>query len=102
MKIVVADANLAPHGERFESALPDAHVCWQGSGVSPAELRDADVCVRSRFTAAMADAAEKLKLITSPGTLHARRRPYWIRRLRAHRSARVEPIPRLRLHGRSG
>ena len=67
MKIVVADANLIPHRERFESALPDARVCWQGSGVSPAELRDADVYVGSRFTAAMADAAEKLKLIHIAG-----------------------------------
>ena len=67
MKIVVADANLVPHRERFESALPDARVCWQGSGVSPDELRDADVYVGSRFTAAMADAAEKLKLIHIAG-----------------------------------
>src|SRR4051812_14021869 len=59
MKIVVADANLVPHRERFEAALPDAHVRWQSSGVSPDELRDADVYVGSRFTAAMADAAEK-------------------------------------------
>jgi phosphoglycerate dehydrogenase-like enzyme len=67
MKIVVADANLVPHRERFEAALPDARVSWQGSGVSPDELRDADVYVGSRFTAAMADAAEKLKLIHIAG-----------------------------------
>ena len=67
MKIVVADANLVPHRERFEAALPDARICWQGSGVSPDELRDADVYVGSRFTAAMADAAEKLKLIHIAG-----------------------------------
>jgi phosphoglycerate dehydrogenase-like enzyme len=67
MKIVVADANLVPHRERFEAALPDAHVCWQANGVSPDELRDADVYVGSRFTAAMADAAEKLKLIHVAG-----------------------------------
>ena len=67
MKIIVADANLVPHRERFESALPHARVCWQGSGVSPDELRDSDVYVGSRFTAAMADAAEKLKLIHIAG-----------------------------------
>ena len=67
MRIVVADANLVPHRERFEAALPDARICWQGSGVSPDELRDADVYVGSRFTAAMADAAEKLKLIHIAG-----------------------------------
>jgi phosphoglycerate dehydrogenase-like enzyme len=67
MKIVVADANLVPHRERFEAALPDADVRWQSSGVSPDELRDADVYVGSRFTAAMADAAEKLKLIHIAG-----------------------------------
>ena len=40
---------------------------WQTNGVSPDELRDADVYVGSRFTAAMADAAEKLKLIHIAG-----------------------------------
>ncbi len=63
----MADANLVPHRERFEAALPDARVCWQGGGVSPDELRDADVYVGSRFTGAMADAAEKLKLIHIAG-----------------------------------
>jgi phosphoglycerate dehydrogenase-like enzyme len=67
MKIVVADANLVPHRERFEAALPDARVCWQANGVSPHELRDADVYVGSRFTAPMADVAEKLKLIHVAG-----------------------------------
>jgi phosphoglycerate dehydrogenase-like enzyme len=68
MKIVVADANLVPHRERFEAAVPvDARVCWQAGGVSPDELRDADVYVGSRFTAAMAAAAEKLRLIHVAG-----------------------------------
>jgi phosphoglycerate dehydrogenase-like enzyme len=43
--------------------VPDALVCWQSNGVSPEELRDADVYVGSRFTAAMAGAADKLRLI---------------------------------------
>lgn len=63
MKIVIADPNLVPHRERLEAGLPDARVCWQTDGVSPEELRDADVYVGSRFTAAMAEAAEKLRLI---------------------------------------
>ena len=68
MKIVVADANLVPHRERFEAGMPaDVRVCWQVGGVSPDELRDADVYVGSRFTAAMADAAEKLRLIHVAG-----------------------------------
>ena len=68
MKIIVADANLVPHRERFEAGVPaDARVCWQVGGVSPDELRDADVYVGSRFTAAMADAAEKLRLVHIAG-----------------------------------
>ena len=67
MKVVVADPNLIPHRERLEAALPEAQVRWQTDGVSPDELRDADVYVGSGFTAAMADAAEKLKLIHIAG-----------------------------------
>ena len=68
MKIIVADTNLVPHRERLEAGLPpDARVCWQVGGVSPDELRDADVYVGSRFTAAMAEAAEKLRLIHVAG-----------------------------------
>ena len=68
MKIVVADANLVPHRERFEAAVPaDTRVCWQVGGVSPDGLRDADVYVGSRFNAAMAGAAEKLRLIHVAG-----------------------------------
>jgi phosphoglycerate dehydrogenase-like enzyme len=67
MKILVADANLVPHRVRFEAAVPDARVCWQVGGVSPDELREADVYVGSRFTAAMAGAAKKLRLIHVAG-----------------------------------
>ena len=67
MKVIVVDPNLIPHRERLEAALPDAEVRWQTNGVSPDELRDADVYVGSSFTAAMADAAEKLKLIHIAG-----------------------------------
>lgn len=42
-------------------------VCWQANGVSPDDLRDADVYVGSRFTSAMANTAEKLKLIHVAG-----------------------------------
>ncbi|KAA0097546.1 hydroxyacid dehydrogenase [Mycolicibacterium sp. P1-18] len=67
MKILLADANLAPHRERFEAALPSGvDVVWR-PGQDPAtlreELRDAEVYVGSRFTAAMADLTEKLRLI---------------------------------------
>jgi phosphoglycerate dehydrogenase-like enzyme len=65
MKIVVADANLVPHRARFEAALPPgSQVSWQAS---EDELRDADVYVGSRFTAEMASAAEKLRLIHVAG-----------------------------------
>ncbi len=40
---------------------------WQSNGVSADELRDADVYVGSRFSAAMAEAAEKLRLIHIAG-----------------------------------
>jgi phosphoglycerate dehydrogenase-like enzyme len=65
MKIVVADANLLPHRERLEASLPlGSEVSWH---VTVDALRDADVYVGSRFTADMADAAEKLKLIHVAG-----------------------------------
>ena len=67
MRIVVTDANLLPHRERFEAALPaDAEVRWR-VGADPAallaDLRDAEVYVGGRFTADMADVAEKLRLV---------------------------------------
>ncbi|MGO4442141.1 2-hydroxyacid dehydrogenase [Mycobacterium sp. 2YAF39] len=68
MKIAVAGTNLEPHRERFEAALPaNAVVEWYPGGVPTNALRDADVYVGSRFTAQMAAAAEKLRLIHSVG-----------------------------------
>src|SRR5438270_11177183 len=65
MKVVVADANLVSHRERFEAALPrGAEVSWL---LSADALRDADVYVGSRFTAEMAETAEKLRLIHVAG-----------------------------------
>jgi phosphoglycerate dehydrogenase-like enzyme len=67
VRIVVTDANLLPHRERFEAALPaDAELCWR-IGADPValltDLRDVEVYVGGRFTADMADVAEKLRLI---------------------------------------
>ena len=67
MRIVVTDGNLLPHRERFEAALPaNAEVHWR-VGAEPGalldDLRDAEVYVGGRFTADMADAAEKLRLV---------------------------------------
>jgi phosphoglycerate dehydrogenase-like enzyme len=69
MKIVVADTNLTPHRQRFEAALPaGAVVVWHPGGApSSNALRDADVHIGSRFTAEMASAAEKLRLIHVAG-----------------------------------
>jgi phosphoglycerate dehydrogenase-like enzyme len=67
MRVVVADRNLLPHRERFETGVRDADVRWRTDGVSPDDLRDADVYVGSLFTAAMARAAEKLRLIHVAG-----------------------------------
>ncbi|PRC60609.1 hydroxyacid dehydrogenase, partial [Mycobacterium sp. ITM-2017-0098] len=56
MKIVVIDPNLAPHRERFEAMVPPgSEVRWH--------VGDADVFVGSRFTAEMARAAPKLRLV---------------------------------------
>jgi len=67
MKVLLADANLTPHRERFTSALPSGvEVLWR-AGRDPLtlleELRDVEVYVGSRFTTVMADSAEKLRLI---------------------------------------
>jgi phosphoglycerate dehydrogenase-like enzyme len=68
MKILVADANLVPHRERFEAALPPgSEVRWHPGGAPTEELRDAEVYVGSRFTADMAAVAEKLRLIHVAG-----------------------------------
>jgi phosphoglycerate dehydrogenase-like enzyme len=66
VKIVVNDANLVPHRKRLEAAV-GAPVHWYVSGAPLDELRDADVYVGSRFTAEMAQAAEKLRLIHVAG-----------------------------------
>ena len=71
MKIVVADANLLPHQERFEAALPPgAEVCWRAR-CSAQELlddvRDAEVYVGGRFSAELGRTAEKLKLVHAAG-----------------------------------
>lgn len=71
MKILVVDANLAPHRERFDAALPaGVEVVWR-AGQDPMtlgeELRGVEVYVGSRFTAAMAGVAEKLRLIHVAG-----------------------------------
>jgi phosphoglycerate dehydrogenase-like enzyme len=70
VKIVVGDPNLVPHGDRLEAALPaGATVHWHG-GTSAGlldDLRDADVFVGGRFTAEMAGAAEKLRLVHAAG-----------------------------------
>jgi phosphoglycerate dehydrogenase-like enzyme len=64
MRIVVADANLVPHRERFEAALPPgSDVRWCPGGAPLEELRDTEVYVGSLFTADMAAVAEKLRLI---------------------------------------
>jgi phosphoglycerate dehydrogenase-like enzyme len=70
MKVVVADRNLVPHRERLEAALlPDATVHWHDATSEALlnDLRDADVFVGGRFAAAMADAAEKLRLVHAAG-----------------------------------
>jgi phosphoglycerate dehydrogenase-like enzyme len=71
MKILVADANLAPHRRQFDDALPaGVEVAWR-AGRDPLtlgeELRDVEVYVGSKFTAAMAGEAEKLRLIHVAG-----------------------------------
>lgn len=68
MKVFVADRNLVPHRRRFEAALPPgARALWAGTDVSLDRLRDAEVFVGGRFTAEMADAAEKLRLVHVAG-----------------------------------
>jgi phosphoglycerate dehydrogenase-like enzyme len=71
MKILVADANLVPHRDRLQAALPpDADVCWRvGVDIQAMkeDLRDADVYVGGRFPAELAGAAEKLRLIHVAG-----------------------------------
>lgn len=71
MKILVADTNLPPLRARFEQSLPgDAQVVWHAGPNSAGlldDLRDTDVYVGGRFSAEMAAAAEKLRLIHVAG-----------------------------------
>ena len=70
MKIVVGDPNLVPHRDRLEAALPPGSVVHWHDVTSPGrldDLRDADVFVGGRFTAEMAGAAEKLRLVHAAG-----------------------------------
>lgn len=70
MKILVADTNLVPHRQRLEQALPDAQFSWHAGPASEGlldDLRDTDVYVSGRFSADMASAAEKLRLIHVAG-----------------------------------
>lgn len=71
MKILVADANLAPHRALFEAALPAGVEVEWCLGRDPLalreELRDVDVYVGGRFSAEMAEAAEKLRLVHVAG-----------------------------------
>ncbi|MEX3650692.1 hydroxyacid dehydrogenase, partial [Mycolicibacterium porcinum] len=65
MKIVVMEPNLLAHRDRFEAGLPpSADVIWNGS---IEDLPEADVLVGGRFTAEMAAAAEKLRLVHVAG-----------------------------------
>ncbi len=64
MQILVADRNLVPHRRRLEAALPpDVRVVWGDD----AALRTAEAFVGGRFTAEMAEVAEKLRLIHVAG-----------------------------------
>ena len=66
MKVVVGDPNLVPHRARLEAALPPGStVAWGNTALD--DLRDADVFVGGRFTAEMAGAALKLRLVHAGG-----------------------------------
>lgn len=71
MKIIVADANLVPHRERLEAAMPAGSAVQWCVGAEPGVLlevlRDAEVYVGSRFTVEMAAAAERLRLVHVAG-----------------------------------
>ncbi|MFC7326259.1 2-hydroxyacid dehydrogenase [Marinactinospora rubrisoli] len=71
MKIVIADPNLHAVRAELERALPSgARPSWHGTAdpaAVTADLADAEVFVGSRFTAAMADAAPRLRLVQVAG-----------------------------------
>ncbi|WLP92865.1 2-hydroxyacid dehydrogenase [Gordonia sp. NB41Y] len=70
-KIVVADANLIPHRERFEQNLAAGlQVSWHPGFDESAlldDIVDADVLVGPRFTTALGARAEKLRLVHVAG-----------------------------------
>ena len=67
LRVVVADPNLLPHRDAFEAGLPaGATVSWHERLEEAALLDDlpgAHVLVASRFTAAMAEVADSLRLV---------------------------------------
>jgi phosphoglycerate dehydrogenase-like enzyme len=71
MRIVVADANLTPHRERFESRLPvGTTLVWHDKphdDALAADIPDAEVFVGSTFAAPMAKMARKLRLVHAAG-----------------------------------
>jgi phosphoglycerate dehydrogenase-like enzyme len=70
VKIVVGDPNLVPHRDRLEAALPPGLTVHWHDPSSPGlldDLSDADVFVGGRFTAEMASAAERLRLVHAAG-----------------------------------
>jgi phosphoglycerate dehydrogenase-like enzyme len=68
MKVLIGDRNLVPHRRRFEAALPpEVETIWAGGDINPDRLREAQVFVGGRFTAEMANAAEKLRLVHVAG-----------------------------------
>ena len=71
MRLVIADSNLLPHRLLLEEALPAGtatswHDTWNEAALVD-DLRDAEVYVGPRFTAAMGAAAEKLRLVHVAG-----------------------------------
>ncbi len=71
MKVVVADANLVPHRSLLESHVPaGTSTVWVDAADERAllaELREADVLVGTRFTAAMGAGAPRLRLVGVAG-----------------------------------
>lgn len=71
MKIVIADANLAPLRSHLEEQLPaDAEVLWpdpRDQAAIVAAVRGADVLVSGRCPAAVGEAGRDLKLVHAAG-----------------------------------
>jgi len=71
IRILVTDANLVPHRDRLDAAVPpDSDMRWRiGANVDALrdDLREADVYVGGRFPAELAEVAEKLRLIHVAG-----------------------------------